>query len=90
MQLKDFITYTLTSIAQGVDEANKYTGQQFQIVRTGKESYVDFDVAVTSTKEKKGKAGIVVWVVGAGGERNRKTQQVSRIKFKVNYRGKKL
>ncbi|MEK7569938.1 MAG: trypco2 family protein [Patescibacteria group bacterium] len=89
MNLTDFITSTLTSIAQGMDGASKTTHHQFRITtdRRSASSFIEFDVAVTSETEKKGSGGIKVWVLGAKAERGKKHQNVSRLKFKVLYRG---
>ncbi|RJO59092.1 hypothetical protein C4546_03770 [Candidatus Parcubacteria bacterium] len=90
MNLKDFISTTLTAIGQGMDTASKTTGHQFRITtdRRSASSFIEFDVAVTSESEKRGSAGIKVWVLGAKGERGKKSQNVSRLKFKVLYKGK--
>lgn len=89
MQLDQFITTTLTNIAKGIEAANKASKHVFWITTDSKSSssFVEFDVAVTSTDEKKGKAGINVWAIGAGGSRAKKDQHLSRLKFKILYRG---
>lgn len=89
MHLQDFITTTLTAIARGMDAASKATHHQFRITtdKRSASSFIEFDVAVTSEAEKKGSGGIKVWVLGAKGERSKKSQHASRLKFKVLYRG---
>lgn len=89
MNLQEFITSTLTAIAQGMDAASKTTHHKFRITtdRRSASSFIEFDVAVTSEAEKKGSGGIKVWVLGAKGERSKKSQQASRLKFKVLYKG---
>ncbi|MFA6908771.1 MAG: hypothetical protein WC289_02690 [Patescibacteria group bacterium] len=91
MQLKEFITTTLVQIAEGMDAASKSAGHQFKITTDSKSasSYIEFDVAVTSADEKKGKASISVWAFGVRGSKAKKNQNVNRLKFKVLYRGKK-
>ncbi len=89
MNLKDFITSTLASIAQGMDAAGRATHHQFRITtdKRSASSFIEFDVAVTSETERKGSGGIKVWVLGAKAERGKKHQNISRLKFKVQYKG---
>lgn len=89
MQLQEFITHALTAIARGMDAAGKSTHHQFRITtdKRSASSFIEFDVAVTSEAEKKGSGGIKVWVLGGKMERGKKHQNVSRLKFKVLYRG---
>ncbi len=91
MQLDEFITTTLTNIAKGIEAANKASKHVFWITTDSKSasSFVEFDVAVTSTDEKKGKAGINVWAIGLRGSKAKKNQHVNRLKFKILYRGPK-
>ena len=91
MDLKEFIKSTLSNIHSGIKEANKDLGKKdhvpFSIAREGKESYIEFDVALTvgQQKTKKGKAGLLLNVVSLGGEKGTENteQTVSRIKFTV-------
>lgn len=94
MDLKEFIKTTLSSIHSGLKEINKELGGKekgkpapFSIAREGKESFIEFDVALTvaQQKSKKGKASLLLSVVSLGGEKGQESseQTVSRIKFTV-------
>jgi len=97
MELEEFISKTLVSIYKGVKSANKdidNTGKSsyFNIESSSwhkdrSDGYIKFDVAVTASNLEgaKGGAGIRVWSIGIGGEKETSTseQTVSRIKFGV-------
>lgn len=97
MELEEFIGKTLVGIYKGVKMANKEiddTGSEpHYVVETASwhkdrsDGYIKFDVAVTasSTGVTSGNAGIRVWSVGIGGEKETSLseQVVSRIKFGV-------
>ncbi len=99
IQLKDFIEHTLVNIAQGVKIANKTlkdnenAGNGVYSLRsnigTGDKaiSGIQFDVAVTATKNNKDKAGFVVALFNIGGgtniERSTGNEMVHRIKFEI-------
>ena len=94
MELEEFIKDTLVGIRNGVRLANdnlKTSGEDnriFQLENSSiKETYVNFDVAVTATHEtnKSGSGGIRIRVVDIGGGKEVKTAQesVSRIKFAI-------
>ena len=76
MELEEFISKTLASIYKGVKNANKEI-----------DGYIKFDVAVTANNSDsaKGAAGIRVWSIGVGAEKEASSseQTVSRIKFGI-------
>lgn len=100
MELQEFITETLLEISSGVREANnKRLGENANspeaprafFLRPGSKSEngtgIEFDVAVTTKKSGKGKAGaklklsVVEAELGGGGEISK--ESVSRIKFTI-------
>jgi hypothetical protein len=85
MDLKDFISITLTSIKDGVAEANKNSNNAFKIYTAAK--VVDFDIAVEVSNEGKTGAGggLKIHVVEArvGKDSTTKESNVSRIHFTV-------
>ena len=97
MELEEFISKTLVGIYRGVKNANKEidgagSTSYFNIESSSwhkdrSDGYIKFDVAVTASNSSdiKGGAGIRVWSVGIGGEKEASTseQVVSRIKFGV-------
>lgn len=103
MQLENFIKETLVSIIKGVagasaeikDIAQIDDDEFFRIDDFGENAegnrYVDFDVAITATNENsmKGGAKASISVVGGSidGEKRIATENISRVKFKVLYRG---
>mgnify|MGYP001572776926 FL=1 len=93
MELEEFISKTLVSIAKGIKSANKDMGQSFFTIepisyqKNRTDGCIEFDVAVTASKGTGSKVGgeIKIWPVGLGGkkETNISDQTVSRIKFSV-------
>ena len=98
IQLKDFIEGTLVNIAQGIRNANKKlkdeekaTMSVYNLRRnigdSSKIPGIQFDVAVTATKQGKDKAGFVVALLNIGGganiERSTGNEMVHRIKFEI-------
>ena len=97
MELEEFISKTLVGIYKGVKSANKEidsTGSSsyFNIESSSchkerTDGYIKFDVAVTASNsaDLKGSAGIRVWSIGIGGEKETTTSEqiVSRIKFGI-------
>ena len=97
MELEEFISKTLASIYKGVKNANKEidsSGQSsyFNIESSSwhkdrSDGYIKFDVAVTANNSDsaKGAAGIRVWSIGVGAEKEASSseQTVSRIKFGI-------
>jgi len=91
MDLKEFISETLSQIADGfVCAKEKMKGKNIYIGGSNiSESHqkVSFDVAITVVEgtETTGKAGISVWSIGAGisGKSENSSSTVSRIKFDV-------
>lgn len=82
MDVKQFVTETLTQILDGIEDAQK--AKPFRVahsVRVGTEVpegmirgtpqnplfLVDFDIAVTTTEEKDQKGGAKIQVIGIGG-----------------------
>ncbi len=87
MELQEFIKNTLTSIVNGLNEANQsFTGKANFKLDTEK-GEVHFDIAITVSEEdkKSGGAGIKVYALKLGGEKEISNIQesVSRIQFKV-------
>ena len=92
MELKDFISKTLTEIAQGVDDANaiskrfELSGQMHHATGKSGET-IEFDVALTSGDESKvnGKVGAGIKVLGASvdGSLTENAQTAHRLHFKV-------
>jgi len=68
-ELEEYIRSTLASIKKGV-----HADQSFRI-----HGMIEFDLAVTHTKE--GKSGLRIYVVSAKGKL--KSEEISRIRFKV-------
>jgi len=96
MDLKEFITLSLTQIVQGVANAqedvrslgaNAYVTPISSGSVLNRPESIHFDIAVTAleTTEKSGKAGVQVMGVGAGGQLSQTdgTETVSRIQFSV-------
>lgn len=78
IQLKDFIENTLTDIAQGVRQSNNAVKSQglsssgiFALEYTqssgSKNPGIEFDVAITATKQHQNKAGFIVALANIGG-----------------------
>jgi hypothetical protein len=90
MNLEEFISQSLTDIANGVTKANQSLEKsQFEIehyTRTNN-GYITFDIAVTASQKgtKGASGGIIVWGVNVGGKLDEENQNqvVSRIKFSV-------
>lgn len=86
MELKDFVSETLTQVAAGVKAAHSEIQPTGASIVPGFES-VEFDIAVTVSENTghKAKAGISVFSVGAGAERAKESaaSTVNRIKFAV-------
>ena len=89
MDLKDFIYTTLTSIREGIIDANKPTNNKFSIY--GAEKVITFDIAVEVSNEGKVGAGggvkIHVAEVKVGKDNTTKESNVNRISFSVGLRG---
>ena len=68
-ELEEYIRTTLGSIAKGVHASGDFRIQ----------GLIEFDLAVTNTKE--GKGGFKIYVVGT--EAKQKSEKLSHIKFKV-------
>lgn len=97
MELEEFISKTLVGIYNGVKQANMKIGgsdssSYYNIESSSwhkdrSDGYIKFDVAVTASNSDgtKGDAGIRVWTIGIGGEKETNTSEqiVSRIKFGI-------
>ena len=98
VELKDFIETTLINIAEGINRTNNKLKKDNNITHnifvlrnnTGGDSKItgiQFDVAVTVSKENKEKSGFVVALVniggGAGTEKSTGNEMVQRIKFEL-------
>ncbi len=91
-ELKQFISNTLLSIIQGVEEAN-VINNRFQMsgqIHSGKNingEYVEFDIAleVSDSSEKSGKANIGVSIIDVGGsiKSTQNNQNLHRLKFRI-------
>ena len=91
MDLKNFISQTLTNIVQGVDEANK-TSKRFKLATTAHRQYgegqeVDFDVAVMVSQDSQGsvdgKIGVALASIGGDIKSTELNQNIHKIKFKI-------
>lgn len=67
-ELEEYIKFTISSITNGISRAN------FEIIDP-----IEFDLAVTNTAE--GSGGLKVYIAKAEGKL--KSEEISRIKFKV-------
>jgi hypothetical protein len=83
MELKEFITKTLTEIKDGISEADK-NGVK---VSDSTAKMVDFDISVTTNSSDESKIGGGIFVTGIGLGANTKEMNnnsaVSRIKFSI-------
>ncbi len=98
VELKDFIKSALVDIAAGIQGANEELKnpekQQFEVFNLrrnigdhAKIPGIQFDIAVTATKNHKDKAGFMVALMnigaGASTEKGASNEMVHRIKFEV-------
>ena len=89
MDIKEFVSETLSQIIDGVVDAQQQTKGKNAVVAPhyAYQQKVGFDVAVTvvESMEKTGKAGITVWSIGGGvsGKSETSSSTVSRIKFEI-------
>jgi hypothetical protein len=98
IQLKEFITSTLIDIAEGIRGANEKLNDPqkghfgpFSLRRNigdhAKIPGIEFDIAVTATKNQKDKAGFMIALVsigaGASTEKGLGNEMMHRIKFEV-------
>lgn len=103
MDLKEFISKTVSDIVEGIDDASsslKNKSKMIGLYSTGKsdQRHIEFDVAVVaSNKDNKSESGngeIKVWGVFQVGAKIKKTLEtsnstVSRIKFGIRIRDAK-
>ena len=93
MDIKTFVSESLTQIIQGVEQAQKENQESAVNASFGssytkeKESHVEFDIAVTLESGTESKGGIAVFAgafnIGTQGKTNKSYVTVSRIKFSV-------
>lgn len=91
MDLKEFVSETISQIIDGFVEAKERTKGKNVSIGGSKEiesqQKVSFDVAITVVEETEttGKAGISVWSIGTciSGKSENTSSTVSRIKFDV-------
>lgn len=89
MDVKDFVSETLSQIVDGVIDAQHRLIGKNAVVAPHYEhrQKVSFDVAVTVVegKETTGKAGISVWSIGGGltGKSEASSSTASRIQFEI-------
>jgi hypothetical protein len=83
MELKEFISKTLTEIQEGISEANK-SGLEISD-NTAKE--IEFDISVTTNSTDESKLGAGIFVTGLGiGANSKETNNnlaVNRIRFSL-------
>src|SRR5260370_33921195 len=88
MELKDFVSRTITDIIEGVREAQAAAGSDAYVNPGIGREIVEFDVALTVTEaaEKKGGGGITVagfLKAEGGGGSSSSNSSISRVKFSV-------
>lgn len=90
MKLKEFITSVLVDINEGISDASEKTQRRTNLHTTGSkgDEGVSFDVAVSAGTEVDGSVGAEVFSIGVKGKGRLSTEEVSRIKFRVDVGGK--
>jgi hypothetical protein len=86
MDLKEFIEETVKQIIDGVIEAQKHAeSKEAEVAPSGEQQTVTFDVSVTVAEDKgtQGKAGLIMWSIGAG--ITSKTETVNTIAHKIQF-----
>ena len=81
MEVKEFVKTILKEVTEAIAEANDEK-QRFYLPEE-KEDGIDFDLAVVSKKEGKGKIGAEVLGIGGKTEGSVSSEVVNRIKFRV-------
>ena len=81
MEVKEFVKTVLKDVTEAVTESNNEK-QSFYLPEE-KEDGIDFDLAVVSKKEGKGKIGAEVLGIGGKTEGSISSEFVNRIKFRV-------
>ena len=81
MEVKEFVKTILKEVTEAVAESNNEK-QSFYLPEE-KEDGIDFDLAVVSKKEGKGKVGVEILGVGGKTEGSISNEIVNRIKFRV-------
>ena len=83
MELKDFIVTVLVDIEQGINQATILTRKHTFLDITTEDGGIDFDVAVIAGTEASGGVKAEVFSVGGKAEGKIKSEEVSRIKFRI-------
>ena len=82
MEVKDFVKTVLKEVTEAVAESNNENAS-FDFLHDYKEC-IDFDLAVISKKEGKGKIGAEVLGIGGKTEGSISNEVVNHIKFRVH------
>lgn len=82
MEVKEFVKTILKEVTEAVAESNNEEAG-FHFMQSGAEG-IDFDLAVVSKKEGKGKIGAEVLGIGGKTEGSISNEVVNRIKFRVH------
>jgi len=82
MEVKEFVKTILKEVTEAVDES-KSEKANFYFMQSSSEG-IDFDLAVVSKKEGKGKVGAEVLGIGGKTEGSISNEVVNRIKFRVH------
>lgn len=82
MEVKEFVKTILKEVSEAVDESNNEKAG-FHFINSSAEG-IDFDLAVVSKKEGKGKIGAEVLGIGGKTEGSIFNEVVNRIKFRVH------
>jgi hypothetical protein len=82
MEVKEFVKTILKEVTEAVKESNN-DKCNFYLPHSEKDG-IDFDLAVVSKKEGKGKIGAEVLGIGGKTEGSISNESVNRIKFKVS------
>ena len=81
MEVKEFVKTVLKDVTEAVEESNN-NKQSFYLPDEMQDG-IDFDLAVISKGEGKGKIGVEVFGVGGKTEESISNEVVNRIKFRV-------
>lgn len=82
MEVKEFVKTVLKEVTEAVAESNGEKAN-FYFMQSSAEG-IDFDLAIVSKKEGKGKIGLEVWGIGGKTEGSISNEVVNRIKFRVH------
>lgn len=82
MEVKEFVKAILKEVTEAVIES-KNEKVNFYLMQQSDKG-IEFDLAVVSKNEGKGKLGLEVWGLGGKAEGSVSNEVVNRIKFKVH------